>query len=85
MSCPTAAGLVGDTIVVVSEPQVILNTKPVLASADAPAAPTMSVAIAAANAAATDRLSAFNDGENGLRRLSESLIVTPLDDWSLRP
>jgi hypothetical protein len=61
MSCPTAAGLVGETIVAVSEPHVILSTKPVLESADAPATPAMSVAIAAAHAVATDRLKFLMD------------------------
>jgi hypothetical protein len=35
-SCATAAGIVGDTVVVVSEPQVILMTNPFVGSADAP-------------------------------------------------
>jgi hypothetical protein len=65
MSCPTAAGLVGDTIVVVSAPHVMRKTKPVLVSADAFAAPISNMATTSANVAVIARFGVLDDPPNG--------------------
>jgi hypothetical protein len=83
VSCPTAAGLVGETIVTVSEPHVTRSTKPVLVSADAPAAPRSSVAATAASGATTARLSVLNDRANDPGRGPESVTDAPFHTGAL--
>ena len=82
MSCPTAAGPVGETIVAVSQPQVIRNTNPVLVSADAPAVPKRSAAVTAANATAIARLSVLDDRASNAVRFPDSVMVAPFSAGS---
>jgi hypothetical protein len=56
MSCDAAAGLVGETTVVVVLPQVIVNTYPVCVSADALLAPIASMPIASKSACTVLRM-----------------------------
>jgi hypothetical protein len=62
-----AAGSVGETTVVVVFPHVMVKTKPVWVSAEAPPAPITSTAITTTNAATTDRFTVPEDARRPCR------------------